>query len=122
LDICSILQPFGVPTLWTFGVFYNHLVYFMHIWYVYVFCVNLVYFSSFDMLYQEKSGNPALDIVNNLRMCEKETANYLRTDYRVLSSDKKISNVPFFSPFSLKAFFVTLQVCMYIRTQHCVHM
>jgi hypothetical protein len=33
-----------------FGMLYGHLVYFVVIWYI---------FPSFDMLYQEKSGNPA---------------------------------------------------------------
>jgi hypothetical protein len=37
-----ILWPFGICILWTFGIFYGHLVYFSH----------------FGMLYQEKSGNP----------------------------------------------------------------
>jgi uncharacterized membrane protein YphA (DoxX/SURF4 family) len=46
------------------GIFYGLKVYFTAIWYV---CVTLVYvwsfwnFSSFGMLYQEKSGNPDLD-------------------------------------------------------------
>jgi hypothetical protein len=48
------------------GIFYGHLVHFM------VFCYilltlgivrgNLVYFPRFGILYQEKSGNPALDL------------------------------------------------------------
>jgi hypothetical protein len=33
--------------------FYGHLVYFMAIWYI---------FSRFGMLYQERSGNPALNV------------------------------------------------------------
>jgi hypothetical protein len=41
MAIWKILLPFGI--------FYGHLVYFVAI---------LVYFSSFSMLYQEKSGNP----------------------------------------------------------------
>jgi hypothetical protein len=41
----SILLPFGIHCI--------HLVYFM--------VTYLVYFSSFAMLYQEKSGNPASD-------------------------------------------------------------
>jgi hypothetical protein len=36
----------------TFGLFYSHLEYFG------IFCVNLVYFSRFGALYQEKYGNP----------------------------------------------------------------
>jgi hypothetical protein len=36
--------------LWTFGLFYCNLVYFV---------VILVYFSRFGVLYQEKSVNPA---------------------------------------------------------------
>jgi hypothetical protein len=44
--------------LWTFGTFYGHLVYVLVIW-------NICY--NFGMLYQEKSGNPALDVDRNLR-------------------------------------------------------
>jgi hypothetical protein len=40
----SILRPFGVHILWPFSIFHGYLV----------------YFSRFGMLYQEKSGNPAL--------------------------------------------------------------
>jgi hypothetical protein len=38
------------------GIFCTHLVYFMVIWYI---------FPHFGMLYQEKSGNPALKAVSN---------------------------------------------------------
>jgi hypothetical protein len=37
--------------LWRFGIFYDHLVRFVVIWYI---------FSGFGIMYQEKSGNPAL--------------------------------------------------------------
>jgi hypothetical protein len=41
---------------------WNMLAYFMDIWSILrsigIFCGNLVYFSHFGMLYQEKSGNP----------------------------------------------------------------
>jgi hypothetical protein len=44
------------------GKFYGHLVYFTAIWYIAfsfgVFVAIWVYFSSFGMLYQEKSGSP----------------------------------------------------------------
>jgi hypothetical protein len=44
------------------GIFYNHLVYFTAIgntlWPFGTFCGNLVYFSRFGILDQEKSGNP----------------------------------------------------------------
>jgi hypothetical protein len=61
-----------------FGILYGHLIYFMAIWYIMwpfgLFCGHLVYcvanwyilwllhvyFLRFGMLYQEKSGNPAL--------------------------------------------------------------
>jgi uncharacterized membrane protein len=36
--------------LQTFGIFYDHLVHFVFIWYI---------FSSLGNVYQEKSGNPA---------------------------------------------------------------
>jgi hypothetical protein len=35
--------------LQTFGIFYDHLVHFVLIWYI---------FSGFGIMYQEKSGNP----------------------------------------------------------------
>jgi predicted membrane protein len=35
--------------LWRLGIFYDHLVHFVLIWYI---------FSGFGSLYQEKSGNP----------------------------------------------------------------
>jgi hypothetical protein len=40
-------------------IFYGHLVYRIAIWYS-LWC-NLVHFSRFGILHQEKSGNPALD-------------------------------------------------------------
>jgi hypothetical protein len=43
--------------LWPFGIFCGHLVYFVAICYILYF---LVYFPQFGMLYQEKSGNPAV--------------------------------------------------------------
>jgi hypothetical protein len=42
--------------LWTLGPFYGLLLYFMDIWFI--VRGNLVYFSRFGTLYQEKSGNP----------------------------------------------------------------
>jgi hypothetical protein len=46
------------------GIFYGHLVYFATILYILwpfvVFCNYLVSFSHFGMLYQDKSGNPAV--------------------------------------------------------------
>jgi hypothetical protein len=41
--------------LWTFGIFYDHSVHFVFIWYI---------FSSFGLIHQEKSGNPA-DLFDN---------------------------------------------------------
>jgi hypothetical protein len=38
------------------GIFYGHFILFIAIG---IFCGNLVYFSRFGMLFQEKSGNPA---------------------------------------------------------------
>jgi hypothetical protein len=45
MSISNILQ--------TFGIFYDHLVHFVFIWYI---------FSAFGIIYQEKSGNPALHL------------------------------------------------------------
>jgi hypothetical protein len=44
--------------LWSFVIFYGH--------FVYVVRGNLVYFSRFGILYQEKSGNPGFDIHFNV--------------------------------------------------------
>jgi hypothetical protein len=44
-------------------IFYGHLEYFMEIWDIIwpfgTFCIRLVHFSGFGIMYQEKSGNPA---------------------------------------------------------------
>jgi hypothetical protein len=37
--------------LWILGIFYDYLAHFVFIWYI---------FSGFGIMYQEKSGNPAL--------------------------------------------------------------
>jgi hypothetical protein len=39
-----------LENLWTFEIFYDHLVRFVFIWYI---------VSCFGIMYQEKSGNPA---------------------------------------------------------------
>jgi hypothetical protein len=45
------------------GLFYDHLEYFMAIWYNFwplgIVCGQLLYFSNLECLGQEKSGNPA---------------------------------------------------------------
>jgi hypothetical protein len=43
--------------LWPFGILYDHLVYFMAIWYIFG---HLVYFPRIGMLPQEKYGNPGV--------------------------------------------------------------
>jgi hypothetical protein len=43
--------------LQTFGIFYDHLVHFVFIWYI---------FSGFGIMYQEKSGNPAPNLREKL--------------------------------------------------------
>jgi hypothetical protein len=54
------------------GIFYGQLIYFMVIWYILwpfgIFCVNLVYFFRFGMLYLEKSGINALNNNGRERM------------------------------------------------------
>jgi hypothetical protein len=58
MDIWSIL--------WAFGVFYDHLVYFMDIWSILwtfgVFYGHLVYCCGLGITYQEKSVNPAIEL------------------------------------------------------------
>jgi hypothetical protein len=39
--------------VWTFGIFYDHLVHFLFIW-----CI----FSGFGVVHREKSGNPGLEL------------------------------------------------------------
>jgi hypothetical protein len=52
-------------TLWTFGILYGHLVYFMDMWYILwtfgIFCGNFVHFKHIGMLYHEKAGNPVVN-------------------------------------------------------------
>jgi hypothetical protein len=62
---------------------YGHLVYFMPLWYIVhpfdTFLVNLMYFSRFGILHQEKSGNPGL----KRRLIEREAA---KTDIQVVDT------------------------------------
>jgi hypothetical protein len=44
--------------LWIFGIFYDHLVHFVFVWFI---------FSSFGIMYPEKSGNPGCDFNNFLQ-------------------------------------------------------
>jgi hypothetical protein len=55
MAICSILR--------TFGIFYNQMVC--------TFCVHLVHFSGFGIMYQEKSGNPGLHWKTKTRSAAK---------------------------------------------------
>jgi hypothetical protein len=54
----------GIHILWLFGLFYDHLVYFVVIWYMYFMAIWYI-FSRFGMLYQEKILQPAAQ-----RYCE----------------------------------------------------
>jgi hypothetical protein len=45
--------------VWPFGIFYDHLVYFMAIWYT-LLSFGMFY-PRFGMLHQGKSGNPAIE-------------------------------------------------------------
>jgi hypothetical protein len=45
--------------LWSFRIFYRHLGYLMTIWYI--LCSFGTVFSGFGIMYQEKSGNPAVE-------------------------------------------------------------
>jgi hypothetical protein len=53
-------------------IFYGHLEYFMNIWDILqpfgTFCVNLVHFSGFGIMHQEKSGNPVGDVATRKEM------------------------------------------------------
>jgi hypothetical protein len=58
-----------------FYIIYDHLVYLTAIWYicklygplVCIYWGHLVYFSRIGILYQEKSGNPATNIMSGKR-------------------------------------------------------
>jgi hypothetical protein len=57
--------------LWTFGVFYNHLV----------------HFSGFGIVYQEKSGNPAVESKEGGKekmghLCQRLNGPSSRTEYK----------------------------------------
>jgi hypothetical protein len=64
----SLLPNFGIFGIeigigvQNFDSFYNHLVYFVAIWFILchldVFCGSLLYFPNFGIMSQEKSGNP----------------------------------------------------------------
>jgi hypothetical protein len=56
----SILERLSLENA---DIFYGHLEYFTDIWgilwpFVYIFCSFGAFFSSFGIMYQEKSGNP----------------------------------------------------------------
>jgi hypothetical protein len=56
--------------LWKIGLFYGRLVYFMEDWfiwmyYLFIFTAIWYIFSCFGMLYQEKSGNPASEMLTD---------------------------------------------------------
>jgi hypothetical protein len=80
------------------GIFYDHLVYFRALgnilWPFGICCVNLVYFPRFGILHQEKSGNPAGQIVSLglIHMNEKVTLKV-----------------------SIKTSYLCTYICMYIR-------
>jgi hypothetical protein len=47
--------------LWSLGIFYGDLGYFMTIWYI-LYSVGMYNFSCFGIMYQEKYGNPGLRV------------------------------------------------------------
>jgi hypothetical protein len=56
------------------GIFYGHLVHLTVFWYILwtfgIYCGNWVYFPRFGILYQEKSGNPAMDAIHFFALSE----------------------------------------------------
>jgi hypothetical protein len=68
MTICNILQ--------TFGIFYDHLVHFVFIWYI---------FPGFGIMSQEKSGNPALNkLFPRFVICARATSLLLKTESKPL--------------------------------------
>jgi hypothetical protein len=63
--------------LWTFGLFYGHLVYFVNIWYIFHVWVPI--------LYQEKSGNPVSKPIKSLdyRDRQRQLSEYRIFDFKV---------------------------------------
>jgi hypothetical protein len=61
--------------LQTFGIFYDHLVHFVFIWFI---------FSSFGITYQEKSGNP--DVVSASKQPSKPVV--ISTFFRFCNLEK----------------------------------
>jgi hypothetical protein len=52
-----LIYLMAMKNIWrTFGIFYDHFLYFVFIWYI---------FSGFGIVYQEKSGNLVLDVYVN---------------------------------------------------------
>jgi hypothetical protein len=49
----------NVHILWTFGIFYGHVGYFMAIWFIP--CSFGTFLSGFGIMHREKSGNPAAE-------------------------------------------------------------
>jgi hypothetical protein len=62
--------------LWSYGIFSGLMKYFMDIWHILwtfgIFSGPLVFFSSFGILYQEKSGNPGRWSVSRDKFCTTE--------------------------------------------------
>jgi hypothetical protein len=52
-------------SLWPFGIFFRHLGYFLPFD---TFCLQLVHFPGFGIMYREKSGNPGLCLRFNDKM------------------------------------------------------
>jgi hypothetical protein len=69
--------------------FYDHLVYFIHIWYFFGLVMNFMgiwyIFSHLGMLHEEKSGKPAFDIDLNHGKFK-----YIYLSYRDFSSTKNL--------------------------------
>jgi hypothetical protein len=71
-QIYQIWVNFGGPLNVNVGIFYDHLEYFLAIWYNLwtfgVVCGHLKYFSRVGMFGPKKSGNPALNRLNFLKL------------------------------------------------------
>jgi hypothetical protein len=55
------MEDVGMYILWTFGLCYGHLIYYM------TFGIFWFYFPPFGTLYQDKSGNPCCRVDDNRR-------------------------------------------------------
>jgi hypothetical protein len=100
MAISSIFHPFSKFCGHLVHIFYGHLVFFFTaIWYI--LWLFGIYFSRFGTLYQEKSGNPALNAYRTGEGAAIESCRAARSSYDFLTAGNRDN----FFPISCSAFF-----------------